>query len=88
MIGVDARKAVDSVDHNYMQGVLEAYYPIKYSLQWFLPKPPHGGFGNFFHWYLCKNRYGVPSLKMLRKVTQKKLCLFKFFLIARSCFGV
>ena len=25
MIGVDARKAFDSVDHNYMQGVLEAY---------------------------------------------------------------
>jgi hypothetical protein len=24
MIGVDARKAFDSVDHNYMQGVLEA----------------------------------------------------------------
>ena len=40
-------------------------YAIKFSLQWFLPKPPHGGFGNFFHWYLCRNRYGVPSLKML-----------------------
>ena len=25
MIGVDARKAFDSLDHNYMQGVLEAY---------------------------------------------------------------
>ena len=25
MIGVDARKAFDSVDHNYMQEVLEAY---------------------------------------------------------------
>ena len=25
MIGVVARKAFDSVDHNYMQGVLEAY---------------------------------------------------------------
>ena len=25
MIGVDARKAFDSIDHNYMQGVLEAY---------------------------------------------------------------
>ncbi len=25
MIGVDARKAFDSVDHYYMQGVLEAY---------------------------------------------------------------
>ena len=25
MIGVDGRKAFDSVDHNYMQGVLEAY---------------------------------------------------------------
>ena len=25
MIGVAARKAYDSVDHNYMQGVLEAY---------------------------------------------------------------
>ena len=25
MIGVDARKAFDSMDHNYMQGVLEAY---------------------------------------------------------------
>ena len=24
MIGVDARKAFDSVDHNYMQGALEA----------------------------------------------------------------
>ena len=25
MMGVDARKAFDSVDHNYMLGVLEAY---------------------------------------------------------------
>ena len=25
MIGVDASKAFDSVDHNYMQGVLEPY---------------------------------------------------------------
>ena len=25
MIGVDARKTFDSVDHSYMQGVLEAY---------------------------------------------------------------
>ena len=23
------------------------YYPIKYSLLWFLPKHPHGGFSNF-----------------------------------------
>ena len=52
--------------------LLSKEYPIKYSLQWFLSKPPHGGFGNFFHWYLCRNRYGVPSLKMLWKVPQKK----------------
>ena len=25
MIGVDARKAFNSADHNYMQGILEAY---------------------------------------------------------------
>ena len=29
----------------------------KVSLQWFLPKPPHGGFSIFFHWYLCCHRY-------------------------------
>ena len=38
MIGVDARNAFDSVDHNYMQGVLEAYDKTL----------SHEGFGNFF----------------------------------------
>ena len=28
--------------------LLTKEYPIKYSLQWFLLKPSHGGFGNFF----------------------------------------
>ena len=40
MIGVNGRKAFDSVDHNYMQGVLEAYSTILEKgmfnpLQWF-----------------------------------------------------
>ena len=56
--------------------LLTKEYPINYSLQWFLPKPPHGGFGNFFHWCLCRNRYGVPSLKMKWKVPQKKLIFY------------
>ena len=43
----------------------------------FLPKPSHEGYGNFFpHWYLCRNRYRVSSLKMLWKVPRKKNLLW------------
>ena len=39
----------------------------------FLSKPSQGGFDNFFHWYLYKNRYNVSRVwNMLWKVPQKK----------------
>ena len=49
--------------------------PIKYPLQWFFPKINlfHGNFGNFFHWYLCRNRYAVcVEFENVMKSTQKK----------------
>ena len=48
------------------------YYPIKYSLQWFLLKPPHGGFGIFSHWYLYRNRYTCVEFENVMKSATKK----------------
>ena len=39
-----------------------------------LPKPSHGGFGYFSHWYLCRNRYNKCRVwNMLWKVPWKKI---------------
>ena len=40
-----------------------------------MPKPSHGGFGQFFsHWYLCRNRYEcVKSETCNEKYFEKKL---------------
>ena len=63
-------------DHS--KTLLTKEYPIKYYLQWFLPKNPHGGFGNFFHWYLNNHRYNVFRVwKQVMKSTTKKLWIIR-----------
>ena len=50
-------------------------YPIKYPLQWFFTKALSWRLWKFFsHWYLCRNRYHVLSLKMFEKYDGKKTC--------------
>ena len=39
--------------------------------------PFHGNFGNFFHWYLCRNRYTVcVEFENVMKSTQKKIVYY------------
>ena len=81
MIGVDAKKAFDSIDHNYMQGVLETYgFGPKSSAVVFFAKTLSWGFGQFFsHWYLYRNRYKcVESETCYEKYHEKKNKHFVF----------
>ena len=58
--------------------LLTKEYPIKYSLQWFLPKPSHGGFGNFSPLVPMQEQVqGVLSLKYVMKSTAKKYDVWK-----------
>ena len=46
-------------------------FSLEYSLQWFLLKPPHWGFGIFFHWYLYRNTC-VEFENVMKSATKKK----------------
>ena len=63
-----------SLQRNYRWGpLLTKEYPIKHSLQWFFPKPPHGGLAIFSSGtYAIIGTTGVKSETCYEKNHEKK----------------